>query len=164
MSDTEPKPKASPIVRASDRTAASEQAFSHPFNPASQLHGHSLSDPAGLQRVALHVLRVPAGKESFVYHRHEREEEFLYVLSGRAVIEIGDDKHELGPGDFVGFPAPSVAHHLTNPFDEDLVYLSGGERRDVEISEFPRHGKRMVRMGQKIMIYPLDAEKFPGFE
>jgi uncharacterized cupin superfamily protein len=32
----------------------------------------------------------------------------------------------------------------TPPFAEDLVYLMGGERHDVEIGEFPRHGKRAV--------------------
>jgi len=31
-------------------------------------------------------------------------------------------------GDFMGFPAPSVGHHLRNPFDADLIYLMGGDR------------------------------------
>ena len=36
------------------------------------------------------------------------------------------------------------AHHLTNPYDEDLVYLMGGERSRVEVSSFPRAGKRII--------------------
>jgi uncharacterized cupin superfamily protein len=159
------KPAPSPLVRAADRKAMPEQSFSHPFNPKSEIHGHSLGDAAGLSRVGVHVLRIPPGKESFVYHAHHGEEEFLYILSGRGIAEIGDQEHEVGPGDFMGFPAPSMGHHLRNPFDEDLVYLSGGERRPLEIADFPRHDKRMVRVGNTVSIHPLDgAEAFPGME
>jgi uncharacterized cupin superfamily protein len=52
----------------------------------------------------------------------------------------------------MGFPTPSVAHHLKNPFDEDLVYIMGGERREVEIADFPRLEKRMFRNGQNVQI------------
>ena len=44
----------------------------------------------------------------------------------------------------MGFATPSVAHHLVNPYDEDLVYLMGGERSRVEIGTFPRAGKRII--------------------
>lgn len=50
------------------------------------------------------------------------------ILSGRGRAEIADDIVEAGPGDITGFPAPDgPAHHLTNPFDEDLVYLMGAK-------------------------------------
>jgi uncharacterized cupin superfamily protein len=145
------------IVRAADRTAENEESFSHPFNPESKIHGHELSTPAGMKRVSVWKGRIPPGKESFAYHSHHVEEEWLYVLSGRAIVEIDDEMHELGPGDFVGFPAPGNAHIVKNPGPEDLVFLSGGERRDVEIGDFPRHGKRMVRVGTKVAIYDLDS-------
>jgi uncharacterized cupin superfamily protein len=61
----------------------------------------------------------------------------------------------------MGFPTPSVAHHLRNPHDEDLVYLVGGENLDVEIADFPRLGKRMLRRGQDVEIYETsDAKSF----
>jgi uncharacterized cupin superfamily protein len=152
------------IVRAADRTAENEESASHPMNPNSKLHGWALSRAVGLERVGLWHMRVPPGKESFVYHRHLLEEEFLYVLSGRGVVEIDDEQHEIGPGDFVGFKA-GVAHHLLNPFAEDLVYLAGGENRPQEVADYPRHGKRMVRIGAKVAMYPAEAgEAFPGME
>src|SRR6185369_6491069 len=129
---------------------------SHPLNPRSQVHGFSLSDAAGLSRVGVHVVRVPPGKESFVFHMHHTEEEFIYVLSGRGIAEIGDEEHEVGPGDFMGFPTPSVGHHLKNPFTEDLVYLAGGERRISEIADFPRINRRVVRVGMSVSIYGID--------
>ncbi len=57
-------------------------------------------------------IRLPPGRESYVYHTHEAEEEWLYILSGRGITEIDGAEHEVGPGDFMGFPTPSVAHHL----------------------------------------------------
>jgi uncharacterized cupin superfamily protein len=59
----------------------------------------------------------------------------------------------VGPGDFMGFPTPSIAHHLRNPFQEDLVYISGGERREMEVADFPRIGKRLVRVGMQVTVY-----------
>lgn len=151
------------IHRAADRTRRNEESDSHPWNPRSLIRGHTLSDKTGLQRIGVHQLRIPPGKESFVFHTHSTEEEFLYVLSGRAVVELGDEEHELGPGDFIGFPVPSVGHHLRNPFSEDFVYLSGGERRQVEIADYPRLGRRMVRVGSDVQIHALDAaQPFPG--
>jgi len=58
-----------------------------------------------------------------------------------------------------------VAHHLRNPYDEDLVYLVGGENREVEVADFPRLGKRMIRCGQEVKIYDTsDARGFSPLE
>ncbi|HEU0047499.1 MAG TPA: hypothetical protein VFQ43_07835 [Nitrososphaera sp.] len=62
----------------------------------------------------------------------------------------------------MGFPTPSVAHHLRNPSDEDLVYLMGGENLDVEIADFPRLGKRLLRRGDRIEVYNLADTKAFG--
>lgn len=158
-------PKPTPLVRSADRSRLPEESFSHPLNPRSEVHGISLSDVAGLSRVGVHLVRIPPGKESFAYHAHHGEEEFLYILSGRGIAEIGDEEHEVGPGDFMGFPTPSVGHHLKNPFGEDLVYLSGGERRGMEVADFPRLGKRMVRVGGNASLHTIEgAEGFAGLQ
>ena len=100
---------------------------------------------AGLARIAVNLHRIPAGKESWVYHRHHRQEEWLYVLEGRGIAEVGDAEHEIGPGDFLGFPPGGPAHHLRNPFAEELVCLVGGDAHEgVEVVDDPRLGKRKV--------------------
>jgi uncharacterized cupin superfamily protein len=63
----------------------------------------------------------------------------------------------------MGFPTPSIAHHLRNPFQEELVYISGGERREMEVADFPRIGKQLVRIGMKATLYDKAAGK-PLFE
>ena len=148
------------VVRAKEAEESASR-FSHPWNPNSELYGTRLSSLVGLSRIGVSRVRVPPGKESFVYHSHHREEEWIYVLSGRGVAEIGDEEHEIGAGDFMGFPAPQVPHHMRNPFDEELVYLVGGEALDVDVADFPRLGKRMVRLGEDVEIY--DDSEAKGF-
>ena len=143
------------IVRAAD-IEAHAQEFSHPWNPASQMFGTQLARSVGLKRTGVNLIRVPAGKESYVYHAHTCEEEWLYVLSGRAVALIDGQEYELAPGDFAGFPAPSVAHLLKNPGPEELVYLVGGENREFDIAEFPGVNKRLVRAGKRVDVYDND--------
>jgi len=91
------------------------------------------------------------------------EEEWIYVLSGRAVTHIDGQDYELGPGDFVAFPTPSVAHIMANPFKEELVYLMGGENRNEEIADFPTLDRRIVRLGDGLSVYKLSDGK-PFFE
>lgn len=148
------------IVRAAD-IAAHGQEFAHPWNPQSQMIGTQLARSVGLKRTGVNFMRVPAGKESFVYHSHQYEEEWMYVLSGNATALIDGQEFVVGAGDFIGFPAPSVAHLLKNTGTGDLVYLAGGENREFEVADFPTLGKRMVRMGQKVDVYDVgDAQAF----
>lgn len=150
-----------PLILQAEQIAASLQPFSHPWNPNSQLSGTQMGQKVGLKRTGVNFVRVPPGKESFVYHAHHCEEEWIYILSGHGIAEIDGEEFEVGSGDFMGFPTPSVAHHLKNVGAEDLVYLMGGENLEVEIAEFPRLEKRMVRRRDSIQIYDFsDAKPF----
>lgn len=132
------------LLRAAD-IAARSQTFSHPWNPLSEMTGYQMAKSTGLRRTGVNLARIAPGKESFVYHSHWQEEEWIYVLSGRGIARIDDSEYEVAAGDFMAFPAPGVAHHLRNPFDAELVYLMGGENRDVDVVDFPDLGKRMFR-------------------
>ena len=148
------------IVRAAD-IAAHAQEFAHPWNPNSSMRGTQLARSVGLKRTGVNFIRVPAGKESFVYHSHRYEEEWMYILAGAGIAFIDGQEFAISAGDFMGFPTPSVAHLLRNTGTEDLVYLAGGENREFEVAEFPTLNKRMVRMGQQVDIY--DADDAKGF-
>jgi uncharacterized cupin superfamily protein len=137
------------------------QTFSHPWNSQSEILGTQLGRTLGLKRTGVNFAKVPPGKESFVYHSHYCEEEWIYILSGYGIAEIDGAEFEVSAGDFMAFPTPSVAHHLRNAGDEDLVYLMGGENLDIEIADFPRLGKRMFRREDAIEIFELkDAKPF----
>jgi uncharacterized cupin superfamily protein len=118
--------------------------FTQRLNPNSYFLRAPLSRLAGMKRAHVAIARLPAGKDSFAYHAHMIEEEWLYVLSGRAIALIDGQDVEVGPGDFMGFPTPSVPHLLKNPFEQELVYLMGGEDQPLDVLDYPTLGKRYL--------------------
>ncbi|NOX52140.1 MAG: cupin domain-containing protein [Gammaproteobacteria bacterium] len=128
---------------------------SHPWNELSLFHSTQLSRGLGMERSMVVHMCVPPGKESFVPHTHEREEEWVYVLSGSGTADIDGQSYEVTAGDFMGFTTPSVVHHLRNTGSEDLVYLMGGECRHAEASNFPTLNKRKVRFGTEVYESPI---------
>lgn len=151
------KPPHEHLLTAAQIAATPEFPIAHPLNAKSEVHLRRLAETIGLQRCIVTMARIPPGKESFVYHAHKGDEEWLFIVSGRGRAEIGDQIFDVGPGDFMAFPVPSIAHHLANPFEEDLVYLMGGERGRVEIGEFPKLGKHMIFTSEGI--YMVDSAK-----
>ncbi len=147
------------LLKAHEIEKAQERGITHPLNPNSEVYLRPLSERTGLKRAILTLARVPPGKESFAYHTHLGDEEFLYILSGRGRALIGDKVFEVGPGDFMGFPTPSPGHHLINPYEEDLVYLMGGERGRLEVVEFARHGKHLIFAGDNVHMVDSSALK-----
>ncbi|MBD1917741.1 MULTISPECIES: cupin domain-containing protein [Cyanophyceae] len=141
--------RAHPLMTAAAIAALPEARFIHPLNPKAIRHGRSLGDAVGFEHLGVHLVRVEPGHDSTQYHRHQAEEEFIYILSGRGLAEIGDETVEVGPGDFMGFAADGLAHSLSNPFTEDLVYLVGGMRLEFDICDYPRANTRLYRRGDQ---------------
>lgn len=155
----EPPPETRRHLIRAEEIRAGAQGFSHPWNENSRIIGTHLSGLAGLTRTGVSLVRVPAGRESFCHHVHHREEEWVYILAGRGTADVGDEALAIGPGDFLAFHAGGEAHHIRNTGAEDLVYLMGGEHRHHDIVDFPRLGRRMVRIGQEVETYDRgDAE------
>src|ERR1043165_9975464 len=118
--------KTAVILRAADIDRA-ETPLEQRLNPRSRFRDAWLSRLAGLSRVGLSRARIPPGGESFAYHAHHAEEEWVFIVSGRARARVGGRDPALGPGAFAASPAPRPAPVLSNPFDEDCVSLRGGE-------------------------------------
>ena len=147
------------IIRA-EKAFEFKHTVSLPWNPDTIIPGTRLDRMVGLERTRVNVVRIPGGGEASVYHSHQCEEEWFYFLQGQGVIDIDNQEHLLGPGDFAGFPARSLPRQLKNPFNKSLVCLVGGERCPVNISDFPRLGKPLFRHGEIMEIYDTaDAEE-----
>lgn len=116
------------------------------LNANSLFRAAPLSRLTGMSRAHVSLVRLPPGKDSFAYHAHMLEEEWIYVLSGQAEAEIDGAKHVVGPGDFMGFATPAVAHIMRNVFDEECLYLMGGEDRPIDVVSYPELGKRYLHM------------------
>jgi uncharacterized cupin superfamily protein len=134
-----------PLWRASEQQAAF-RPFTQKLNPNSLFRAAGLSRLAGMSRSHVSLVKLPPGKDSFAYHAHMLEEEWIYILSGRAIAEIDGASTEVGPGDFMGFPTPSVPHLLRNTFDDECVYLMGGEDKPIDVVSYPAHDKRYLIM------------------
>lgn len=148
-----------PLLRAKDIEALPEHARVHALDPDAIRHTRSLGDAVGLGTIGIHLVRLTAGRRSSVLHFHHHDEEWIYVLSGRGVAEIGDARHEVGAGDFMGFVAGSLPHNLFNPNAEDLVYLVGGNRLPYDVCDYPRIRMRRYRTNGLNEYVSLDALK-----
>ncbi len=118
----------------------------HQFNDNAVRMTRSLSDALGLTQIGIHLVRVEPGRDSTEFHTHHVDEEFVYVLAGRGIAQIGSTRHEIGPGDFMGFKQHSMPHAMSNPFSEDLVYLMGGSRSAIDVCDYPNINRRMYRV------------------
>jgi mannose-6-phosphate isomerase-like protein (cupin superfamily) len=95
-------------------------------------------------------------------HLHHEQDEWFYVLEGEHVIEVADERYELGAGDSVLAPR-KVAHvwaHVgegtgrliaalqpageIEAFFEDLAKLSGSPEREELSRVFSSHGLQLV--------------------
>ena len=91
------------LIRA-DEAIEGAASFSHSWNPNSEIRGTHLSRLVRLSRTSVSLVRIPPGKECFVYQSHHRGEEWIYVISGRAIAKIDGEEYEVAAGVFTGFP------------------------------------------------------------
>lgn len=107
--------------------------YPEPFDgPCRARRRWKLGDAAGLDQFGVNLLRLPAGAWSSQRHWHEREDEFVFVVSGEVVLvegAPGDPAGEtvLRAGDCAGFKAGSpVGHKLENRSQAEAVLLEVG--------------------------------------
>ena len=76
-----------------------------------------------LKNANLHVIResVPPGK-SEKPHFHSIAQQFFFILSGKAVMELEGSDHILSIGQGIHIPA-GKAHQFKNPFQEPVEFL-----------------------------------------
>jgi uncharacterized cupin superfamily protein len=157
-------PKPAKVVRAAD-ALRERAAYSQRLNPRSRFDGAELARAGGLERVGVSIAWLKPGEESFAFHAHMVEEEWLYVLSGRAVVEMGDESVEVGAGDFVAFPAPNVPHLVRNAFDQECSYLMGGQiGLPLDLIDYPRLGKKYLlrrEPGKPTSFHEIGAAEYP---
>jgi quercetin dioxygenase-like cupin family protein len=55
-------------------------------------------------------------------HTHELEDHVVYVVKGRALARLGDERREVGPGDLIAIPK-RIPHSFDQQGDEQFVIL-----------------------------------------
>ncbi|HVP66114.1 MAG TPA: cupin domain-containing protein [Anaeromyxobacteraceae bacterium] len=150
------------LLRAAD-VAGGARTYTQTLNPRSRFRGTELATLGGLARARVSHATLPAGAESFAYHAHDVQEEWMYVLSGEGLAIVDGKELPIGPGDFLAFPAPQVPHLVRNPGPGELSYLMGGERPATDVLTYPESGCRYLVRGEdgRAAFYRLDAPEFP---
>ncbi len=123
-----------------------DTAFQHDVDAGARRVMRSLSRATGLARQAVRWTRVATGDRSTAYHTHDRTDEWLYLLEGRARVRVGMDVFEAAGGDFLGHPAGGPAH-VMEPLT-DLSYWMGGQIDPTDVVTYPDAGVR--RRGGKL--------------
>jgi len=97
-----------------------------------------LGNAAGLTDFGVNLLRLPPGTWSSQRHWHDREEEFIYVLSGQVMLVTDKGETAMEPGDCAGFPKGKPdGHHLVNRSNGTAVCLEVGTRTTHDRTVYP---------------------------
>jgi uncharacterized cupin superfamily protein len=90
---------------------------------------HPLGDLFGLTNFGVNLTRLAPGAYSALRHAHAKQDEFVYVLEGEAVLITDAGETPLQAGMCAGFKAGTGdAHHLHNRSQKDVVFLEVGDR------------------------------------
>lgn len=117
----------------------------HFLNDKARRVEKSLGELTGLSEIDFCVIEVDPGDETTEHHKHYHEEECLYVLQGTGTARIGAESREVTTGDFVGFRKGGLAHSLKNTGEDVLKCIIVSQRKNHDVSDYPRRGKRLFR-------------------
>lgn len=110
--------------------------------------GSPVGKNLGLTKLGIHIETLAPGRRTSWPHAESLEEEFAYIIEGHPQVWIDGYLHDLGPGDFVAFPAGTgIAHTFLNNSEVIALLLVGGEATNPDNKIFyPMHPKRNAEM------------------
>lgn len=117
-------------IKATDAATRMGSRYPKPYDePCLARTKYLLGDAFGLDQFGVNLVTMAPGAWSSQRHWHEKEDEFIFVMSGELVLadDVGD--HVLKPGMCAGFKAHNGnGHHLKNMSDKPAQYLEVGTR------------------------------------
>ncbi len=132
-------------LSADDIEKVSAKSKTHFLNEGARRREKSLAIMTGLSEIDFCLVEVDPGDETTEHHKHHHEEECVYILEGQGTARIGAESREVHPGDFVGFRKGGLAHSLKNTGSSVLRCIIVSQRKDHDVSDYPRKGKRLFR-------------------
>ncbi len=99
-----------------------------------------LGNEVNLSQFGVNLTKLKPGAASALRHWHENEDEFVFILEGKATLIEDEVETVLGPGDAAGFKAGIAnGHQLVNNSEADLLFLEIGSRMATETAHYPEH-------------------------
>ncbi|MGE5641072.1 MAG: cupin domain-containing protein [Clostridia bacterium] len=134
------QPKRPIALRASD-VPPRKKSSNYPepfFSRMAKREKRQLGDVFGLKSFGVNLTRLAPGGESALRHWHTKQDEFVYIVSGRPTLVTDAGDTELSPGMVAGFKGGEAnGHHLVNRTREDVVYLEVGDRTPGDEGRYP---------------------------
>lgn len=118
---------------------AKKSNYPEPFaTRVSQREKRPLGDLFGLKNFGVNLTTLLPGGVSALRHAHSKQDEFVYVLSGTAVLVTDEGESELTAGMCAGFPSGTQnGHQLVNRSGKPVVYLEIGDRTPGDAVYYP---------------------------
>lgn len=88
-----------------------------------------LGDLCGLKNFGVNLTTLLPGGASAHRHSHAKQDEFVFIVEGEAVLVVDEGEFVLKAGAAAGFPAGTGnGHHLLNRSNKPVTYLEIGDR------------------------------------
>ncbi|MDO8412693.1 MAG: cupin domain-containing protein [Gallionellaceae bacterium] len=127
------------VVAAQTLPRAKPSILPEPF--ASRMAGREkrpLGDLFGLSNFGVNLVRLLPGAGSALRHAHSRQDEFVYILQGHAVLITDAGETPLSAGMCAGFKfGTGDGHQLLNRTSEEVIYLEVGDRSAGDTVVYP---------------------------
>lgn len=135
-----------PFILSSSDVA--EEDGSYPDDDERFSFRRAIGRAAGLERIGVHIERLPPGRRTSWPHAESDEEELVYVLEGDVDAWIDGELYPMSKGDLAAFPAGTgIAHTFLNNGDVDALLLVGGERtKPSNRIVYPLHEQRRAQL------------------
>ena len=132
-------------LSADDIAKVAAKTKTHFLNETACRREKSLASMTGLDEIDFCVVEVDPGNETTEHHKHYHEEECVFILEGEGTARIGAESRQVRPGDFIGFRKGGLAHSLKNTGSSVLRCIIVSQRKNHDVSDYPRKGKRLFR-------------------
>ncbi len=126
-------------LKATDCTVRSKPS-NYPEEFARRMVGREkrqLGEAFGIQKFGVNLTTLAPGAQSALLHRHSKQEEFVYIISGTATLVTDQGEVQLEPGDCAGFTPAGPAHQLVNRSNSPVIYLEMGDRIADDNATYP---------------------------
>jgi uncharacterized cupin superfamily protein len=141
MSNQTSKEPNAPVAVVASQVPPRAKPSSYPEPFASRMAGREkrpLGDLFGLTNFGVNLVRLMPGGGSALRHAHTRQDEFVYILQGNAVLITDAGETQLSAGMCAGFKSGTGnAHQLLNHSSEEVIYLEVGDRSAGDTAVYP---------------------------
>ena len=96
-----------------------------------------VGDLGGLTQFGVNKTILPKNSATAMRHWHEEEDEFVFIISGSAILIDKDGEHEMNSGDCATFKVcDNNGHAIVNKSNKDVVLLEVGTRAKKDIVHY----------------------------